>query len=40
MGMAKDMMYSVCKDLEDISELDVNPSFNSGIMSCVLKKRK
>lgn len=40
MGMAKDMMYSVCKDLEDISELDVNPSFNSGIMSCVLKKKK
>ena len=40
LGMAKDMMYNICKELEDISELDVNPSFNSGIMSCVLKKRK
>ena len=40
LGMAKDMMYNVCKELEDISELDTNPSFNSGIMSCVLKKRK
>ena len=40
LGMAKDLMYNVCKELEDISELDVNPSFNSGIMSCVLKKRK
>ena len=40
LGMAKDLMYNICKELEDISELDVNPSFNSGIMSCVLKKRK
>lgn len=40
LGMAKDLMYNVCKELEDISELDVNPSFNSGAMSCVLKKRK
>ena len=38
--MAKDLMYNICKELEDISELDVNPSFNSGIVSCVLKKRK
>ena len=40
LGMAKDLMYNICKELEDISELDVNPSFNNGIMSCVLKKRK
>ena len=40
LGMAKDMMYNICKELEDISELYVNPSFNSGIMSCVIKKRK
>ena len=40
LGMAKDLMYNICKELEDISELDANPSFNSGIMSCVLKKRK
>ena len=40
LGMAKDLMYNICKELEDISELDTNPSFNSGIMSCVLNKRK
>ena len=40
LGMAKDLMYNVCSELEYISELDVNPSFNSGVMSCVLKKRK
>ena len=40
LGMAKDLMYNICKELEDISELDVNPSFNRVIMSCVLKKSK
>lgn len=40
MEMAKDLMYNVCKKLEDISEIEVNPSTNNRIISCVLKKRK
>ena len=40
MEMANDLMYNVSKKLEDISELEVNPSTNNRIISCVLKKKK
>lgn len=40
LGMAKDMMYQILSNLNDIAEMDSNPSFSGGIMSCVLRRKK
>lgn len=40
LGMAKDLMYDILSNIEDIAELDSNPSFMSGIMSCTIRRKK
>lgn len=40
LGMAKDLMHEILNNFDNIAELDINPSFNSGIMSCVIKPKK
>lgn len=40
LGMAKDLMRDILSNFDDIAELDSNPSFNSGILSCVLRPLK
>lgn len=37
LGMAKDLMHKVLSAFEGKAELDSNPTFNSGIMSCVIR---
>ena len=40
LGMAKDLMRDILNHLDDIAELDNNPSFNSGILSCTVRVKK
>lgn len=40
LGMAKELMHDILLNLEDIAELDSNPSFMSGIMSCTIRRKK
>lgn len=40
LGMAKELMHDILSKLEDIAELDSNPSFMSGVMSCTIKRKK
>ena len=40
LGMAKDLMRDILSNIEDIAELDSNPSFMSGIMSCTIRRKK
>lgn len=37
LGMAKDMMRKILSQLDNLAELDSNPSFNSGILCCVVR---
>ena len=39
-GMAKELMKSILNELNGIAELDNNPSFNNGIMSCTVRAIK
>jgi translation initiation factor IF-3 len=38
--MAKELMKSILNELNGIAELDSNPSFNNGIMSCTVRAIK
>lgn len=40
LGMAKDLMRKILTSCDGIAELDANPTFNSGIMSCVIRPIK
>jgi len=40
LGMAKDLMRKILSNFDGIAELDSNPSFNSGIMSCIIRPIK
>jgi len=40
LGMAKDLMRDILSNLEDVAEMDSNPSFNGGIMACVLREKR
>ena len=40
LGMAKDLMKEVLGHLNGLAELDSNPSFNNGIMSCTIRPIK
>jgi len=40
LGMAKDLMHRILAQCEGIAELDSNPTFNSGIMCCVIRPIK
>ena len=40
LGMAKDLMREILDQLTDIAELDSNPSFMSGILSCTVRQIK
>lgn len=40
LGMAKDEMRNILTQLDDIAEMDTNPSFASGILACTVKPKK
>ena len=40
LGMAKDLMHDILNNFDGVAELDSNPTFNSGIMSCVIRPIK
>lgn len=39
LGMAKDLMREILDNFTDIAELDSNPTFSSGIMSCMIRSK-